>query len=460
MQKRLEIFTWVMLLVALPGAAGCGAEVEQPVAAKGPPEPAAPDTPSEASVSVTEASVAAPTWQTQWVSAIVAELPPPDDNSFLARAAEDRQRLDQILETDLPIERARVRTLQRRLSLRPNDADVRFELAQFYYLNDLPNLAELELLNLLDLEPEHPVAHKYLADIYLQSGTQGRAIFHARRAHHANPTDAKVLYLWGWTLRDGGDVELAREVADAGLALDPADADLLSLRALVAMDDLDDAAAEAFARRATEADPDHLRAHSLLGLALSSLGHDDEAEAELALHRRLQLLNSAKLLHVDPPLPDWERAAALAAYHMHVGNKEHAEEELARSFELEPNNPAGLTMKARLLVKAGDEAAALGVLDEALAQHPGDRRIERALANLLATAANQALRDPERAVKLATGLLDKGGAADFEVRYSLGVALAALGNEVAARMHLRAALEIEAGNLAAEAALAALEVEE
>lgn len=453
MQIRGEILIWLFLLGA------CGGEAEPPVAIQ--PAPKAPSEPQAAAPAVEPPAQAPPAADDAWLtwqrSEIVAELPPPEDAGFLERAAEDRQRLEEILDKDLRSQRARVRTLQRRLSLKPNNPELRFQLAEFYYQSGLPNLAELELLNFLELQPQDPVAHKYLADIYLQSGSQGRAIYHARRAHHGNPDDASVLYLWGWTLRDGGDPAASLAVTEAGLAVDPQDADLLTLRALLAVDLGDDRAAEAFARRAVEANPDHLRAHSQLGLALSALGRYDEAEAELATHRRLQILHSAKLLYANPPLSESERAAALCAYHMHVGNLDHAYEELARSLALEPDNPSGLTMRARLLVKEGDEAQALSVLEDALAKHPGDHRVERALASVLATASDPALRDHERAMELASGLLGRGGSKDFEVLYTLGVSAAALGYESQARTHLRAALKIEAGNPNAEAALAALD---
>lgn len=466
MQLRCK-FSGCLLLLALPLVSGtwsCGGEAQETGAASSEPTGAASagqgdaDTnrstgPQSAGDAAGAASDTSDLWRTKWRSDIIDELPPPDDDAFLERAALDRQRLTEILEEDLATERFRVRSLQRRLSLVPDDAELRFELAEFYFVQDLPNLAELELLNVLELEPEHPVAHQYLADIYLQAGNQGRSIYHARRAHAAEPRDPANLYLWAWTLRDGGDPETSLAVAEAGLALAPNDAELLAVRALLAMDAGDDAAAEGFARRAVEAEPDHVRAHSLLGLALSNLGRDAEAEAELQIHRRLQLLRTAGMLGVDPPIPEWRRAAALVTYHMHVGNLAEAHAELARSFELKPDNPAALTMRARLDFKAGDEASAIAGLEAALERHPGDPQLERALASMLIVTADRELRDAERAAQLAGGLLGRGGAGDFEVLYTLGLAEAELGLDVMARMHLRQALEIDATNKDVRAAL-------
>jgi len=464
MQLRCK-FSGCLLLLAL-GAWSCGGAAPDPgelAAGAAGPEAAGHNSEAETGAPVASASTSSDTsppdpdlWRTKWTSEIVEELPPPDDDTFLTRAALDRQRLTEILEVDLANERFRVRNLQRRLSLVKDDPELRFELASFYFVNDLPNLAELELLNVLELEPEHKIAHQYLADIYLQSGSQGRSIYHARRAHAAEPRDPANLYLWAWTLRDGGDPETSLEVAEAGLALDPKDAELLAVRALLAMDVGDDVAAEGFARRAVESEPDHVRAHSLLGVALSNLGRDEEAAAELKVHRRLQLLRTAGMLGTDPPVPEWSRAASLALYHMHVGNLAEAHAELERSFELNPDNPAALTLLARLDFKAGDEAKAIEGLEAALERHPGDVQIERALASMLIVTADRELRDAERAAQLAGNLLGRGGSGDFEVLYTLGLAEAELGMDVMARMHLRQALLLDSTNADVRAALDAL----
>ena len=58
---------------------------------------------------------------------------------------------------------------------------------------------------------------------------------------------------------------------------------------------------------------------------------------------------------------------------------------------------------------------------------------------------------------MAGSLLTRGGGSDFEVLFTLGVAEAALGHELGAKRHLRAALAIESTNPFVLAALAELE---
>jgi len=397
-------------------------------------------------------------WKTVFPSELVSEVaPPPLDALDLEAVEANRTRLNEILATDLVSDRAWVKNLQRRLSLRPHDAELRFQLGEFYYQKELPNLAELEFLTLLAEDDGFGMAHKLLADIYRQAGNHGRATWHARRAHRDIPADSTVMFLWGWTLRDSGDIEAATAVAEAGLAINPNDARVLVLLAMLRADDERYEEAIELARRGVAIDPDHLRGHSVLGQSLSALGREDEAEVEMQLHRRLLLLNSAKLLHRDPPLSESERAAALAHYHQLVGRMDLAREELARSFELEPDNPAARVIEARMAVHEGDEAHAKDLLESVLVKHSGDPRATRALANLLATAIDESLRDYERAMNMAGSLLGRGGANDFEINYTLGVAEAALGFDMAAKRHLKAALLVETTNPFALEALAALE---
>lgn len=450
--------TWrgISLALVVLGS-GCGSgqapkEAPQPEAAEQLVEPLA------GAAGTVQEPADMPSWRSVFISEQIAEVGPPAVDELDESAVEaNRARLDEILTKDLASDRAWVKNLQRRLSLRPHDAELRFQLGEFYYQKELPNLAELEFLTLLADDEHFGMAHKLLADIYRQAGNHGRAIWHARRAHRDIPEDSTVMFLWGWTLRDGGDLETATAVAEAGLEINPDDPRVLVLLAMLRADDERYLESIELARRGVTIDPDHLRGHSVLAQSLSALGREEEAAQELELHRRLLLLNSAKLLHRDPPLSESERAAALAHYHQLVGRMDLAREELARSFELAPDNPAARVIEARMAVHEGDEAGAKALLEEVLVKHPGDPRATRALANLLATAKDEGLRDYERAMNMAGSLLGQGGENDFEINYTLGVAEAALGHDLAARRHLKAALRVESTNPFALGALRALD---
>ena len=431
--------------------AACGGGTE-PV-----PEPEVEPAEAAAPAAAAEPAAQEPSWETDFRSEWIQEQAPPPVADLAERAAADRARLDEILRDDLPEDRAWVKTMRQRISLRPDDVALRLELGDYYYQHELPNLAEVQFLTVLELDDHQGVAHKLLADTYRQAGDQGRAAWHARRAHRDLPQDATVMFLWGWTLRDGGDLEVATAIAERGLELDPEDDRVLVLLAMLRADDgLYEEAVE-LARRGIASNPDHLRGHSVLGQSLIALGREEEGEAEMVLHRRLLLLNSAKLLRRVPPMPEWERAAALAHYHHLVGRLDLAYEELDRSRELLPGNPAARVIEARIAVTEGDEPRAFELLEGVLSEDPAEVRATRALANLLVICEDLERRDEQRALDLAGSLLSRGGEGDFEVHYTLGLASSRLGYEAQARLHLRAALDVEPTNPFALAAFAELE---
>lgn len=403
--------------------------------------------------------VPAPDWRSIYQSELIEALGSPEIASLEERSVKDRERLSAILDSDLKSQRRSVRNMQARLGLRPKDADLRFKLGEFYYRSSLPHLAEIELLTLLSLEqgtvPQDVLgtAHKYLTDIYLQSGAQGRAIYHARRAHRDLPGDAAVMFIWAWTLRDGADIETAVAVAEAGVAIDGKNASVLVMLARLRMDEERHGEAVELGRRAAAVNPDHLRVHLVLGQALSAMDKEYEAEAEMEIHRRLLLLNTAKLLDRRPPLEEYERAAALVAYHLHVGHTEQAHAELARSFQLVPNNGPARVMEARLRVAEGAEAEGKRLLEMLLDEQPDQIMARRALISILADAKDPNLRDARAAIEMGTLLLGNGGERDFDVLFSLGLAEASLGLNLAAKRHFVSALGIEPTNSRAKAEL-------
>ncbi len=458
-------FCWALVLCAACGGADPqhGEQAEgDPASSPGAPSSALPADGARAVEAAPDAAQAPPSadpdaWRELFRSELVEELPPPSSASLAARGETDEARLKAILDADMRGDRVYVKNLRGRLSLRPDLVEVRLELGEFYYQSGLPNLAELEFLTLLEADDHQGIAHKLLVDIYRQASDHGRAAWHARRAHRELPEDPTVLFLWGWSLRDAGDLEVATQLAERGLAIDAEDDRVLVLLAMLRADDGRYEEAVDLARRGIAENPDHLRGHLVLGQALLALGQEDEGEQQLQTHRRLLLLNSAKLLNRNPPLEEWERAAALAHYHQLVGRLDLAREELARSEAILPGNPAARVIEARIAVSQGQELVAKELLEAVLVDHPGDSRAARALANLLVIAEDESLRDEQRALELARPLLSKGGDRDYEVLFTLGLAEARLGQTILAKRHLRDALAIEPTNPFALEALAELD---
>jgi tetratricopeptide (TPR) repeat protein len=398
-----------------------------------------------------------PDWTAVFPSELITELAPPDLASLASRLETDEQRLVQILAADLRGESRRVKNLRERLSLKPKDSALLMELGLFYYFNELPNLAEVQFLKALVEDDHLGVAHKLLTDIYRQAGSHARAVYHGRRAHRDLPKDSMVLFLWGWAVRDSGDIDAAIPIAERGEELHQGDPRVLGLLALLRGDEERFEQSRDYAQRAIRADPDHLRAYSILGRALSALGDEQAGEVAMQAHRRILLLQAADLLDRDPPLLEWERAAALANYYHIVGREEQVQEELARSYELLPNNPSARAVDASISIANGDEIGAFAILEGLFEQYPTDLQSARNLANLLVTCRDEQLRDYQRARSLTTALMERGGRSDTGVLLALGTAEAHLGQLREAKRHLRTALAIDPGSDQVQKMLAALE---
>jgi predicted Zn-dependent protease len=64
---------------------------------------------------------------------------------------------------------------RKKLAERPQDADAHYNLALAYLTTAEINLAERELLQVIELEPDFPDARVRLAELYLRRGNCGEA---------------------------------------------------------------------------------------------------------------------------------------------------------------------------------------------------------------------------------------------------------------------------------------------
>jgi len=146
-------------------------------------------------------------------------------------------------------------------------------------------------------------------------------------------------------------------------------------------------AAEHF-RRALEIYPHNAAAHQNLGRALAALGQWGEAAEHYGRAVALQPRNVAARR-------GWAEALE------QLGRLEEAARLLREALAMQDDVAIRLDLAA-VLRRADDLAGAVAELSAALATHPGDADVMNNLAWLLATAHDARLRDPARAVELAT----------------------------------------------------------
>lgn len=146
-------------------------------------------------------------------------------------------------------------------------------------------------------------------------------------------------------------------------------------------------AAEHF-RRALEIYPHNAAAQQNLGRALAALGQWGEAAEHYGRAVALQPRNVAARR-------GWAEALE------QLGRLEEAARVLREALGMQDDVAIRLDLAA-VLRRADDLAGAVAELSAALATHPGDADVMNNLAWLLATAHDARLRDPARAVELAT----------------------------------------------------------
>jgi spermidine synthase len=167
-------------------------------------------------------------------------------------------------------------------------------------------------------------------------------------------------------------------------------------------------------RRALELDPLDVQAHYNLGTALADLGRSDEALARYREAVRLQP-SHAQAQH--------NLGAALA----NRGRLDEAIEHFRRAAALAPDRAITQHQLGRALGLAGRDAEALPALREAVRLAPGLAEPASDLAWLLATSPDDALRDPEQALRLARRAAELGRGDDPLLFDTLAAALAAAG---------------------------------
>ncbi len=372
--------------------------------------------------------------------------PPPD--SLPTTTGEDREREGAALAAADPARAAEVRRLRQLASLRPGDANARFELGDRLHGLALLREAERELLAAVAADPALARAHFLLADVYLQRSESGRALWHAHRALESEPGDAENYKILATVLRESGALERAARATEAGLALHPSSANLRVLRGRLHLDASEPERAAEELRAALATSPDHMQAHLILGKALAALGRDDEAQAELAQHAELLVLRELGLL--GHGLEPWQRAAVVASHHRAEGRFDAGRAEAERSLALAPDNVHARVILAQIDADEGRHAEAVERLERVLADEPAQLRARRVLALVLCDAP-PGLRDAERALRLADEAV-RGNGSDAQAHYARGVALSALDRQAEARAAFGSVLALEPGHVEARRA--------
>jgi tetratricopeptide (TPR) repeat protein len=199
----------------------------------------------------------------------------------------------------------------------------------------------------------------------------------------------------------GGIPEKAMALVGPGLERNPADADLLTVRAVVLLQRSDTAAALRDAERAHALAPENQNAVALLASLYAQTNQRDKAIA---------VVSEVIARHPN----DVELNVVLADLHSTAGDVPAAEAALRRAMNADPKMLAGRLRLARFLVLQKDVDAAEVLLREGIGLVPKDPQVKLALVELLASQRGVAAAEAEIQRLLAA---DSG---DDDLRLALG----------------------------------------
>lgn len=152
------------------------------------------------------------------------------------------------------------------------------ENAQAYMAKNEFKAAELELKNVIQMDPKNDVAHYLLGQTYMKMEEVELAAKSYSDAINANPENLKAHLKMGQIFLAARKTMGARKAAKLILEKTPGDMDALQLLAAVQIQENDLAGAIKTLQSASAMNPHDTRAQLFLGHLLSSMGEVDEAE--------------------------------------------------------------------------------------------------------------------------------------------------------------------------------------
>jgi tetratricopeptide (TPR) repeat protein len=240
----------------------------------------------------------------------------------------------------------------------------------------------------IDVVPENPQAHIFMANTLIRQGKVGEAVPHFAEAVRIVPSEPYNLTDYAHALLDSGKVDEAAARLEGALTLLPKFADAHYFLGLARVKQGRNAEAVGHLEKSLANDPKLLGAHLHLGSAFAAQGQWTMAISHLQ-----------KWLLVDPR--SVEGLTKLAQCYHSVGNEAAAKETLQKAAEADPKNPYPVALMAQMAAWSGQVESAISLYQQALQVDPRYAEAANNLALILATHPEERFRDGVRAVQLA-----------------------------------------------------------
>ena len=185
--------------------------------------------------------------------------------------------------------------------------------------------AEREVKMVLEVEPNHPQALRFLAIIYLETERPSEGLEVALRGLEVQPADAEAHYITGFAYVRNRKLKEAEERLNAAITFDPQNAVYYSLLGAIAMDRKQFKKAEELANQALSVDPENMQALNLRARAQRNQGNKEGAYD--TLHQALEREPENSQSHANL---GWSR--------LDQGQPKQALEHFREALRLEPTN--------------------------------------------------------------------------------------------------------------------------
>ena len=198
--------------------------------------------------------------------------------------------------------------------------------------------AEAAYLRAVEAMPDNPAHALELAEFYLAAENLDNAEAQFRRARPFGGGHDRIFAGLGRVHFSRGELDSAAACFRRALEESPGEVDLLCDIAGTELRRRRPRPALSHVRRAVELDPHHPRARYVMGQTLLALGHDEEAEAELAVFERQSRL-AARIRYLERNAaenPTAQRYQTLSHYYMLSGRDSLAAACLQRATALNP----------------------------------------------------------------------------------------------------------------------------
>lgn len=333
--------------------------------------------------------------------------------------------------------RADVERIQQLVRLRPNDANLRFELGKTLLSGGVGTRGEAELERALALDPAHEEAALLMGQVLLSRGDLDALAalidrsLAARETARLRALEAKLR-----VRKDPDDVASCERALHRALELDGTCREAQYEMALLDLRRGDAAGAIPLLEGVTRRDEAHLGAFFNLARAYRLAGREDDAAGAASIHRRLTILEE---LGQDAEPQSVEAYLAVAKVLGEGGERDAALAEIERGIARHPGSSILRVRRALALLQMGRVAEGRATFDDALKASPDDSMLLNQFAWYLATSCTEKA-DHARALRLAEKAVQVTRRSDANVLDTLAEARAALGDWQGARAALAEAV--------------------